>query len=114
MRSIAPSILKLGHFFLETSSLKGSWVSLRKPSFWREDDFALHQEIAQPNLGRPSCSKVRGDTKTLARPSALLIRGSSASVEGEYFPPQLIRWIPREPLRGSSAGVEGAKHCPLN
>jgi len=34
--------LEIGTFFLETSSLKGSWVSLRKPSFWRADELALH------------------------------------------------------------------------
>jgi len=81
---------------LGQSSLKGSWVSLRKPSFWREDDFALHQSIAQPKSGRPSCSKVRGDTKTIARPVSVgypgsPLGGAAQALRGkcEALPPQL-------------------------
>ncbi|RLE13556.1 hypothetical protein DRI96_02810 [Candidatus Aerophobetes bacterium] len=56
-------LVEIGTLLIKLLILKGSWVSQRKPSFWRAEKLALHQSTAQPKSGRPSCSKVRGDTK---------------------------------------------------
>jgi len=67
MRMIKVPLLKLGQFF-HNISLKGSWVFLRKPLFG--------EKIILP---------FRGSSER------------SEALRGNIFPPQLIRWIPREP-----------------
>jgi len=52
------AISEIGTLFSTNIPLKGSLGIPKEASFWREDEFALHQSIAQPNLGGQAAVKL--------------------------------------------------------
>jgi len=48
----------LGHFFFGTIFFKGLLGIPKEASFWREDELALYQSIAQPKSGGRAAEKL--------------------------------------------------------